>query len=99
MKEAHAFGIFSAADVSSVSSLPFAIVASTGTAYNIPGKLKSEEYCASPVTLRGPSMRCVSRPMGEVADDCSVVAMVAPDISLRLPCEVRASDSASQVRS
>jgi hypothetical protein len=59
--------------------LPFAIVASTGTAYSIPGKLKSEVYCANPVTLRGPSMRSVSRPMGEVAVDRCVVAMVAPE--------------------
>src|SRR5689334_10692353 len=38
----------------------------------MPGKLKSEVYCASPVTLRGPSMRCVSRPSGE-----GVVAMIS----------------------
>src|SRR6476660_8705563 len=46
-----------------------------------PGKLKSEEYCANPVALRGPSMRCVSRPIG-VVDDCGVVDMVAPENQL-----------------
>src|SRR5262249_8300393 len=45
-------------------------------------KLKSEVYWANPVTLRGPSMRIVSRPIGEVAAGCSVVAMIAPQIQL-----------------
>src|SRR5262249_27505628 len=45
----------------------------------MPGKRKSEAYFATPVTLRGPSIRRVSRPMGEeVVGDCSVVAMIAP---------------------
>jgi hypothetical protein len=30
--------------------------------------MKSDVYLASPVTLRGPSMRGVSRPIGEVVD-------------------------------
>jgi hypothetical protein len=59
--------------------LPFAIVAATGTAYNIPGKLKSVVYWAIPVTLRVPSMRTVSRPIGEVAG-CCVDDMIAPEI-------------------
>ena len=45
--------------------LPLAIVASTGTAYNNPGKWKSEAYCAVPVTFNGPSTRGVSRPIGD----------------------------------
>src|SRR5262245_51963709 len=60
-------GIFSAAVVSRLRIRPLAIVASTGTAYNIPGKWKSEVYCAFPVTFNGPSMRGVSRPIGDVA--------------------------------
>src|SRR3981081_658910 len=59
-------GIFSAAAVSSFWSLPFAIVASTGTAYSIPGKWKSEAYCATPLTFNGPSTRGVLRPIGDV---------------------------------
>ena len=43
-----------------------AIVASTGTAYNNPGKLKSDAYIAVPLTLEGPSMRGVCRPIGDV---------------------------------
>src|SRR5260370_8688843 len=70
--------MFSAAAVSSLTSLPLAIVASTGTAYSIPGKLKSEVYCASPLTLRGPSARCVSRPTGEAVGVSWVVGMLAP---------------------
>src|SRR5882724_2188092 len=38
--------------------------------------MKSDVYFASPVTLRGPSIRGVSRPIGEVAGDGCVVAMV-----------------------
>src|SRR5262245_11407138 len=60
-------GIFSAAAVSSLSSRPLAIVASTGTAYSMPGKWKSAVYCASPLTLTGPSTRGVSRPTGDMA--------------------------------
>ena len=35
-------------------------------------------YCATPLTLSGPSTRGVSRPIGEVAAICSVVGMFAP---------------------
>src|SRR5260370_14156018 len=70
--------MFSAAAVSSLTSLPLAIVASTGTAYSVPGKLKSEVYCASPLTLRGPSTRGVSRPTGETIGVSCVVGMFAP---------------------
>src|SRR6266446_725949 len=38
--------------------------------------MKSDVYFASPVTLRGPSIRGVSRPIGEVAGDGCVVAMI-----------------------
>src|SRR4029077_13671685 len=34
--------------------------------------------CASPGVLRGPSTRRVSRPIGEAAVTCSVVAIFAP---------------------
>src|SRR5256885_6885958 len=44
----------------------------------MPGNTKSEVYCASPVTLRGPSIRGVSRPIGEATGDCCVVAIEAP---------------------
>src|SRR5882762_6941457 len=73
-------GIFSAAAVSSLTTLPFAIVASTGTAYSIPGKRKSEVYCANPLTLRGPSTRGVSRPTGEAVGVFCVVDMFAPSV-------------------
>src|ERR1700723_606101 len=71
-------GIFSAAAVSSLTTLPLAIVASTGAAYSNPGKWKSEVYCARPLTLRGPSTRGVSRPIGEAIDVSWVVGMFAP---------------------
>src|SRR6266851_9155221 len=53
--------------VSSLTRRPLAIVAPTGTAYSIPGKWKSEAYCAFPLTFSGPSTRWVSLPMGDVA--------------------------------
>src|SRR6266436_7329343 len=59
-------GIFCAAAVSSLTSRPLAIVASTGTAYSVPGKWKSEAYCALPLTFNGPSTRGVLRPIGEI---------------------------------
>src|SRR5438105_7274255 len=64
-----------AAAVSSLTTRPLAIVASTGTAYSIPGKWKSEVYFAVPVTLAGPSTRGVSRPIGDV-----VVAIFDPPV-------------------
>src|SRR6266403_807137 len=67
--------IFSAAAVSSLTRRPLAIVASTGTAYNMPGKWKSEAYCAVPLTFNGPSTRGVLRPIGEVVGVSCVVAM------------------------
>src|SRR6202011_4606170 len=69
-------GIFSAAAVSSFWSLPFAIVASTGTAYSIPGKWKSEAYCALPLTFNGPSTRGVRRPIGDVVGVSGAVGVV-----------------------
>src|SRR6266436_8932301 len=71
-------GIFSATAVSSLTTRPLAIVASTGTAYNIPGKWKSEVYCATPLTLRGPSTRGVARPSGDDVEDPWAVAMFIP---------------------
>src|SRR5438309_9360796 len=68
-------GIFSAAAVSSFVTRPLAIVASTGTAYSIPGKWKSEAYMAAPLTLSGPSTRGVLRPIGDVVGVSSVVGM------------------------
>src|SRR6266446_9178747 len=68
-------GIFSAAAVSSLTTRPLAIVASTGTAYSIPGKWKSEAYCAFPVTFNGPSTRGVLRPIGDVVGASCVVGM------------------------
>src|SRR5437870_4959925 len=68
-------GICSAAAVSSVTTRPLAIVASTGTAYSIPGKWKSEAYCAFPVTFNGPSTRGVLRPIGDVVGASCVVGM------------------------
>src|SRR5438132_5641150 len=64
-----------AAAVSSLTTRPLAIVASTGTAYSIPGKWKSEVYFAVPVTLAGPSTRGVLRPIGDV-----VVAIFDPPV-------------------
>src|SRR3982075_2489372 len=69
-------GIFSAAAVSSLTTRPLAIVASTGTAYNIPGKWKSEAYCATPLTFNGPSTRGVLRPIGDVVGVSCVVGML-----------------------
>src|SRR6478735_1301838 len=69
----------SAAAVSSRTMRPLAMVASTGTAYSVPGKWKSEVYCAVPATFFGPSMRGVSRPIGDRVGTVwgeGVVAMV-----------------------
>src|SRR4030095_14785687 len=64
-------GFFSPAPVSSLTTRPLAIVASTGTAYNIPGKWKSEAYCATPLTFNGPSTRGAVRRIGDaVAVSC-----------------------------
>src|SRR5207249_9108751 len=71
-------GIFSAAAVSSLTTLPLAIVASTGTAYSMPGKWKSEVYCACPLTFNGPSTRGVLRPIGETVGAWCVVCIFAP---------------------
>src|ERR1700731_3257626 len=68
-------GIFSAAAVSSCRIWPLAIAASTGTAYSIPGKWKSDAYCATPLTFNGPSMRGVLRPIGDVVGVSCVVGM------------------------
>src|SRR6266404_7401860 len=46
----------------------------------MPGKWKSEVYCAFPVTLSGPSTRRVSRPIGDVAGISCVVAMFVPSV-------------------
>src|SRR4029077_18261152 len=64
-----------AAAVSSLTTWPLAIVASTGTAYNIPGKWKSEAYCAVPVTFNGPSTRGVLRPIGDAVGISFVAGM------------------------
>ena len=61
--------------MSSFWILPLAIVASTGTAYNIPGKWKSEAYCATPLTFNGPSTRGVLRPIGDVVGVSCVAGM------------------------
>src|SRR5882724_9406554 len=71
-------GSFSAAAVSSFTTFPFAIFASTGTPYSIPGKWKSAVYCARPLTFSGPSTRTVSRPIGEVVDFSCVVGIFTP---------------------
>src|SRR5437660_6607239 len=73
-------GIFSAAAVSSLTTRPLAIVASTGTAYSIPGKRKSEVYCAFPLTFNGPSTRGVLRPTGEAVGASCDVGMFAPSV-------------------
>src|SRR5437879_10472329 len=73
-------GIFSAAAVSSLTTRPLAIVASTGTAYSSPGKWKSEAYCALPLTLTGPSTRGVPRPIGDAVGLFSFVGMFAPSV-------------------
>src|SRR6266446_6841795 len=72
--------MFSAAAVSSLTRRPLAIVASTGTAYSIPGKWKSEVYCAVPVTLSGPSTRGVLRPIGEPVGISCAAGMFAPSV-------------------
>src|SRR5947209_2883818 len=79
-KMARTPGIFSAAAVSSLTTRPLAIVASTGTAYSIPGKWKSEVYCAFPLTFTGPSTRGVLRPIGETVGASCVVGMFAPSL-------------------
>src|SRR6266550_1290494 len=73
-------GIFAAAAVSSLTSRPLAIVASTGTAYSVPGKWKSEAYCAIPLTFNGPSTRGVLRPIGEAVGISCVVGMFGPSV-------------------
>src|SRR5438445_2838084 len=69
-----------AAAVSSLTTRPLAIVASTGTAYSIPGKWKSEAYCALPLTFSGPSTRGVLRPIGETVGASCVVGIFAPSL-------------------
>src|SRR4051812_4855731 len=72
-------GIRSAAVISIPTMRPLAMVASTGTAYSVPGKWKSDVYCAVPVTFKGPSTRGVSRPIGGAVGVVwgeAVVAMV-----------------------
>src|SRR6202171_5543278 len=61
--------------MSSLVTRPLAIVASTGTAYSIPGKWKSEAYCAVPLTFNGPSTRGVLRPLGDGVVVSCVVGM------------------------
>src|SRR5260370_16734141 len=73
-------GIFSAAAVSSLTTRPLAIVASTGTATSVPGKWKSEVSCAFPLTFNGPSTRGISRPIGEAVGLFCVVGMFAPSV-------------------
>src|SRR5438105_11619724 len=73
-------GIFSAADVSSLTTRPLPTVASTGTAYSSPGKRKSEVYCATPVTFTGPSIRGVPRPTGEPVAVSFAAGMFAPSV-------------------
>src|SRR6266404_1014494 len=46
----------------------------------MPGKWKSEAYCAFPVTLSGPSTRRVSRPIGDLAGMSRVVGMFVPSV-------------------
>src|SRR5450631_276307 len=41
--------------VSSEAMAPLAMVAHTGTAYSMPGRLWSDVYMATPLTLSGPS--------------------------------------------
>src|SRR5438552_3237164 len=79
-KMARTPGIFSAAAVSSLTTRPLAIVASTGTATSIPGKWKSDVYCASPLTFNGPSTRGVLRPIGETVGASCVVCIFAPSV-------------------
>src|SRR5207302_7038878 len=80
-KMARTPGIFSAAAVSSLTTRPLAIVASTGTAYSIPGKRKSEVYSAFPLTFTGPSTRGVLRPIGETVGASSFVRIFAPSLA------------------
>src|SRR5262245_32735317 len=79
-KTARTPGVFPAVAVSSLTTRPLAMVASTGTAYSSPGKWKSEVYCAVPVTFCGPSTRGVSRPIGEVVGVSCGVGMVVPSL-------------------
>src|SRR5438876_8970637 len=71
-------GIFSAAAVSSLTTRPLAIVASTGTAYSIPGKEKSQVYCGFPLTVNEPSTRGVLRPAGDAVGESCDVCIFAP---------------------
>src|SRR2546422_160522 len=80
-KMARTPGIFSAASVSSLTTRPLAIVASTGTAYSNPGKWKSEVYCAFPLTFNGPSTRSVLRPIGDVVGISCVADMFVPSMN------------------
>src|SRR5438876_12351635 len=73
-------GICSAVAVSSLTTRPLAIVASTGTAYSMPGKWKSEAYCAMPLTFNGPSTRGVLRPIEETVGASCVVGIFAPSV-------------------
>src|SRR5688572_12495855 len=87
-KTARTPGMRCAAAVSSLVMRPLAMVASTGTAYSIPGKWKSDVYCAKPHTLRGPSTRGVSRPIGERVEASCVVSMFAPAVDLARGCQL-----------
>src|SRR6185436_7598683 len=56
----------------------------------MPGNMKSDVYFASPVTLRSPSIRGVSRPIGEVAGvGVVVVDIFAPVLEIQLAVAVR----------
>src|SRR5437016_14634266 len=46
----------------------------------MPGKWKSELYCAFPLTFDGPSTRGTARPIGEVVGISWVVAMLDPSV-------------------
>src|SRR6266576_3871159 len=79
--------IFSAATASSFVIFPLAIVASTGTPYNNPGKWKSEAYCAVPLTFNGPSMRGVSRPIGDAVGISCTVGMFVYSLGQNRRCQ------------
>src|SRR5436309_776471 len=53
----------------------------------MPGKWKSEVYCAFPLTFKGPSTRATLRPIDEVPRISCVVAMFDP--SVKSACERR----------
>src|SRR2546422_554488 len=53
----------------------------------MPGKWKSEVYCAFPLTFKGPSTRGTPRPIDDVAPISCVVAMF--DSSVKSACEGR----------